>query len=328
MAAPNKSSSNNSEQRSSAAEQFPLGPETAEELGAWPRYYAEKAARDGMLLNLQRLFRHGALGVSEFSGWDAQREAWRVLAPSLSQACPGGIAPLQWVRSCDNGTIQQFVLKALSHGEACVFPDLLSRLPAEARDWLDANQVPKETLRSLTKEERSTMLTRHNANIASFVEKNRGWMFIAESFCAWWRQRNMAVDEPLAHRPFVLNNGTPPCVDYSPLNTKGNKFDAGRCEALQHVWLGERLTSGDLEKEDAFATEEVCQYPIVKKQVDSLKSHTIRYVRAHPDGEGVPSNRHRLNAYACNNRTSVWTGPEQEHFQERLQLFRNRTCEF
>ena len=197
------------------------------------------------------------------------------------------------------------------------------------------------------------MLTRHNANIASLVEKNRDWMFTAESkseclvhgqcfvqalqqlkACpavgserAWWRQRNMAEDEPLAHRPFVLNNGTPPCVDYSPLNTKGNKFDAGRCEALQHVWLGERLTLGDLEKEDAFATEEVCQYPIVKKQVDSLKSHTIRYVRAHPDGEGVPSNRHRLNAYACNNRTSVWTGPEQEHFQERLQLFRNRTCE-
>ena len=90
-----------------------------------------------------RLLRHGAIGVSDYSGLDAPKEAMRAVLPAIESITGVPKRPeIRWVRSCDWAALPQRVLCMLSgletHSEACVFMDLKNRMPPNAQDFCKA----------------------------------------------------------------------------------------------------------------------------------------------------------------------------------------------
>ena len=48
-----------------------LGPETATDLGAWPRFYIGELKKSGKLENIINLLKDGGIAATDYSGLDA-----------------------------------------------------------------------------------------------------------------------------------------------------------------------------------------------------------------------------------------------------------------
>ena len=118
------------------------GPCDLQGLLAWPQRVAEqlwKTGNEDESSCRRRVFQAhldvGLVAVSDFSGWDSQREGLAKLITEFERM--QGLSGCQpwWVRAADLGVFPQKFLKevALKQGsEACVFQNVCDRLP---QDW-------------------------------------------------------------------------------------------------------------------------------------------------------------------------------------------------
>ena len=118
------------------------GPTDLAGLLAWPKRVARQLwerGDQGQCSTRRQLFQAhlqgGVLAVSDFSGWDSQRQAVGAVVQEFQDK--QGLTGCQpwWVRSTDLGRFPQQYLNAVSAKEgglACVFEDVCDRLPA---DW-------------------------------------------------------------------------------------------------------------------------------------------------------------------------------------------------
>ena len=94
-------------------------PTTLRHLAEWDAcvvsYLREKP--DGVR-NVIRLVGDGMLCASSFSGWDAPREAWRILAGALGRESGQSLLAFH-VLACDVGQLQQRVLEGFSRAGGC-----------------------------------------------------------------------------------------------------------------------------------------------------------------------------------------------------------------
>ena len=60
-----------------------VGPETATDLGAWPRLYIGEVNKSGRLENIINLLKDGGLAATDYSGLDALAVGWAALREDL-----------------------------------------------------------------------------------------------------------------------------------------------------------------------------------------------------------------------------------------------------
>ena len=156
-----------------------LGPETIQALGRWPQQYCDILEKLGHLESIARLLRHGGLGTTDFSGIDAPAEGWASLRDVLHDRVgweEGRGEMLSWVRSCDCMPEVKQILISKSGGRACVFDNILDRLPVEAQEWLKARLATLETAKPDSLEWERTQ-----DHICTFIEENETWLFPREA---------------------------------------------------------------------------------------------------------------------------------------------------
>ena len=123
-----------------------MGPETTKDLGGWPLFYIDALEKSGLLENIARLFRHGGLAATDFSGLDAPAAGWAALRDDLHERVGWKQGEmLGWVRSCDNSDVARGVLETMSAGSACVLNDVIERLAPEGQEWLRMQMIAFET---------------------------------------------------------------------------------------------------------------------------------------------------------------------------------------
>lgn len=96
------------------------GPANADELGMWDAFIAHRIQQSaGFTERLRLLLRQGAVGWSDFSGYDAPVEACRAGIPSVFSDLDLPSPHIEFVRSADSGGIQQSVLMGMSRRKGC-----------------------------------------------------------------------------------------------------------------------------------------------------------------------------------------------------------------
>lgn len=95
--------------QSAASKRTPQGPRTIEALGQWPEFYAKACWDSEMGQRLVGLVRGGVYMHSDYSGWDSQKEGFRVVWPQLEQLSGVQIPAVVGLRACDWEQLPHFV---------------------------------------------------------------------------------------------------------------------------------------------------------------------------------------------------------------------------
>lgn len=165
----------------------PLGPQTAAGLWEWPMAVVKGLFNSGseeadcqMRARLQANLARGIAFRTEYSGVDCPREAMAMMMDARrleSEWDYGG--KVVFIRSCDKGTTQTRVLKAVASehfgGAPCHFGDMFERLPEGARAWIDA-MTPAKSATKQTKQEAFK-------SIQDFLREKSAWCFPADATC-------------------------------------------------------------------------------------------------------------------------------------------------
>ena len=165
------------------------GAESQEQLNQWDQFYALRFQEfslmsERLLGNLQR----GLYVGTDFSGFDAPRECFRIMTCALDKEFGAQLSDhVHFVRSCDLGVLQKKCLMLQSDmfdaGGSCVFSDVLDRLNPDARDWIKT-AGPTKTM-SLQGAQAANQL------VEQFVQRSKGQLFMGDgcSYCEMHRQR-------------------------------------------------------------------------------------------------------------------------------------------
>ena len=130
---------------------LPAGPQNIEHLSDWPLWIAQSLVHFSpddkeVELRLQSHALNGLNVYTDYSGIDCPRESLRLGFAGLSKL-------LGWKsdksvchsRSSDKDPACRKVLLHLSSNDSgCVFGDIMDRLPAWGRDWIDAASPPPD----------------------------------------------------------------------------------------------------------------------------------------------------------------------------------------
>ena len=162
------------------------GAETAEVLGLWDTELAKRTKGRLMCDQLLRNLGQKWVITSDFSGIDAPHECCRIIANHVVKQLGQSQAHISFVRSCDIGQHQkQFLLlqsQVLDSSAGCVFSDLLDRLPATTRDWIQSASPTKD----MPVEEAQAA----NALVREFVSSQEPlFTSMADAYCHMHRQR-------------------------------------------------------------------------------------------------------------------------------------------
>ena len=174
------------------------GPESAADLGAWPRHVVEALLllkADGKRSNLARaeveiranalrtVLHRGLVIRSDYSGYDGPREAMRLGVTAAGRLMNWKFQtwPLKFQHACDSAAVPLDLLcematwdsEADGDGGSCVFEDLWHRIPPWAAQWLEAAMPDKEATRDDKR--------RAHADIAKYLKDHRAILFTPDS---------------------------------------------------------------------------------------------------------------------------------------------------
>ena len=132
-----------------ATSELPPGPAELSEIAAWPKdilnrfmEYDRQHQQGGMVHRVSEHMQRGVLGTSEFSGFDSQAEAARLLVLALEDQLGHGVRGFHWLSSSDwMETPQREVLQQISDidgGFGCVFGDIGSTVAECVNELLDS----------------------------------------------------------------------------------------------------------------------------------------------------------------------------------------------
>ena len=131
------------------------GPGDKATLFAWPERIVDDLLlphgvgdSEARARRLQRWVANGLLGMSEFSGWDSQKEALRLAAIRYEELNGPNSFQWQWVRGCDIDPVACELLTRTSiddGGFRCVFNSIEDRLKPELKEVLNAMQPARAT---------------------------------------------------------------------------------------------------------------------------------------------------------------------------------------
>ena len=158
----------------------PAGPTTVRELFQWPATVLEQiATRPGCKDRMLRNMVNGVLNTTDYSGVDCPREICYQLGAAMQKIW--NIHPsMRFLRSCDNGVIQQKVLTWISNeldgGKSCVFSELESVLDTATKEVWDAMDSTEEHRSSKDPDVREATVAAYQ-DIKAVLYQNRKRLF-------------------------------------------------------------------------------------------------------------------------------------------------------
>jgi hypothetical protein len=288
-------------------------------------------------------FQTGVAFCSDYTGVWGDKEGIGMVAAVLAAEC--NIAPesfdLAWTRACDiDPAVQKFLLhiaEASSPSSACIFGDILDRLPAKARAWIEA-ALPDSSAPLAVRQKAL-------ASISAWLWENRSWIFTQDCTSACLThghacmvssraQANMlrggvkrkTADSSLASnicggkRSFVVNTAGTSCTGWTRAGDQRRFSDL--TEVPHAVWSAERAAHAELMLEDMFFQENADTYPWREKLAAPLAStHAILQVYFGPQVGGYPVRRSRSFVAGLNLKSLIWVGPDQEYLQGHFEAF-------
>lgn len=145
-----------------ARQALPPGVATSADLDVWPERLLASIFEVGddeeqaRIVRFSSHFKRTLLMSSDYSGYWGDREALTLLAEACLRMYNWDLQPqITWVRACDFNYVCRQVIKDAYDPEvqpigveppkkACIFLDLLHRIPKVARDWIDAARPAKQ----------------------------------------------------------------------------------------------------------------------------------------------------------------------------------------
>ena len=118
------------------------GPGSLEQLCLWDECYASRFQEMSLMGNrLMHNLKRGTFIATDFSGFDAPRECFRIMTQALSKEFrTEQPLPVYCVRSCDWAPVPKKTLilqsDLLDGGSSCVFSNIMDRLQPDVRDWV------------------------------------------------------------------------------------------------------------------------------------------------------------------------------------------------
>ena len=294
----------------------PAGPTTVRELFQWPATVLEQiATRPGCKDRMLRNIVNGVLNTTDYSGVDCPREICYQLGAAMQKIW--NIHPsMRFLRSCDNGVIQQKVLTWISNeldgGKSCVFSELESVLDTATKEVLDAMEPTEEHRSSNDPDVREATVAAYQ-DIKAVLYQNRKRLFksTAEAYCI----QHQDCRCPLLPADFNdttklrLNWSGTTCVGWSAVGHQKGHADAS--ERDHHVWTAQRVALAEEGKEDGFFQECTVRYPVEEHLANSLEdTHRVVWVRWGPELQGIPARRPRLFSFGMARNRLVWVGPQ------------------
>ena len=185
------------------------GPDDLQRLATWDDKYMAIVMQSKLAGPLLRNMQRGLLVSTDFSGYDAPRECFRILSAALSKGFLSSQVPpkIHVVRSCDCGTLQRRCLEmqseTMDHGASCVFNDVAHRLDDDTRQWLiEASPTKKMSIAEAQAA---------NKMVGEFLETNRATIFRPEvdSYCSMHRQRCPVFTLPALRSPEKIVQASP-----------------------------------------------------------------------------------------------------------------------
>jgi hypothetical protein len=314
----------------------PFGPKDLKETLDWPFTIVGPGIFDGHDASerrdvLKRLLKAGLNVYTEWSGFDCERWCLSGLH-DLFEAELGVDIEFTYMRSCDIAPLPMRILvdisKSLDAGKGCVIYDILSRLPDDAR----------QIVNDLWPSPGDPVLTRsgkHDA-IYAYCKKNSSRLFhtgatapcvVHNKRCCMWQStlpqgvpvaeaKKMRWEEAHYDMPLKIVIGTNSCV---PWSLRGQmQGDADEEELPNAVWRGERHAA----IEDVFFGECTPRYPVKEKLINELPKVRLLSIVFGPHDIGEPAYRTRLMYAGVQERTTIWTGPEDHVADFRARFFR------
>ena len=200
--------------------------------------------------NFFRVLRFGLCCTTTFSGFDAPREAMRLMVLALQSICPEK-APISvsFRAACDIERPALHVLQQLSFREkdaSCVFKDLRARLGPEACKYLAKLRPPKDAGVRVRREAFCRMekyLAAHSSQLFSVD---------ARAPCVVHGQQCLCRTRPQGPMPLTLNIAGSICQGWS---MAGKRAGFGHdSEELHAIWRQERVEEAKLGLEHGFST--------------------------------------------------------------------------
>lgn len=307
-------------------------------------FLGDDAASRSRRERFSRVVRRGVRHHGDFSGMDFAGEGFYAVGRSIQELLNIPDVFLS-VRTCDWGKLQQAALMARpeveTHG-ACVFGDILDRLPANARGFIAAmtpgdaedNDKSLEEVAQAHREVEQWLIANHQF---CFPTDAMSWCTSHGCYCPVSRPEvadETAFRQPTKRRkcatpwyrrrqerpPLVLNTASTVCVAWSKA---GLREGSAHKEDVSHaVWLAERFARAS--EEAVYFHECVCEYPIEKQSNVLEKTHSVLTLpNVKPDMFGWPLRRPRRFSAGLSKSLVKWVGPS-DYITDFNKLFGRR----
>ena len=296
------------------------GPLSVQEAFQWPRLKLQQICKDPEREHrIKQILSAGVVATSDFSGMGGDREIMTQLEHVLAaQAWPLHAEGKRFkrVRSCDWARQPQRVLvhaaTQLDEWQACVFDDLMNRLPQQEWQQVQDMLPPKDA--PLEQSE-----VQYRA-IADFIRAHRREIYneASSSHCLvhgrprlvqrWVFQHEEGAERRGRVRPLRINSAGASCVGWSSVGQQRRRADPSKVPHA--IWLNERLAFAEGDREDLFFQECTVLYPVEDKLAQPLSdTHLVLSVKTGPQLQGFPSSRPRSLAVGGSKASLIWTGP-------------------
>eukprot|EP00959_Pyramimonas_sp_CCMP1952_P429565 8996233-Pyramimonas_sp.AAC.1 len=120
------------------------------------------------------------------------------------------------------------------------------------------------------------------------------------------RSSSESDGDELDDNPIRTNIAGVPCIAFTPIGSNDRDLDPS--EIYHHVWLTERRTLAEQNREDLWMGECVTQYPVESRMVPHVNHvQTVIYIH-----DGPTQRRYRMMDAGVNRETMRWVGPSPE----------------
>ena len=323
----------------------PGPPQTSRDLWAYPLCIMEKLFNDPLRgafhqRNFFRVMRFGVFGSTTFSGYDAPREAMRLMVSAVQkftqQKDP---IPVAFCKSCDiERSCLDLLVKfsqRLNGGQSCVFKDILSRVPeahlAKLHDLVPPSNASKKQ-KEVAYTKLQSYMAEHSADIFSMASTSPCQVHVdGDGGCKSCRVRLSPQEQAAMIRRLTHVTSGSADVDDDHASTSGDPLSVsvagsictgwtsvGKREGNSHtseilhaVWREERVAESRLQAEHGFFHECTAAYPYETKLWTPLATtHWCKTVRADPKRMGHPARRPRVLTAGFNHRVR-WLGQDE-----------------
>ena len=295
-------------------------------------------------LRVAHLMQHGAECVTNWSGVEFPREAWRqwqimlksILPVKFRSAKPPLVA---FTKSFDCDAVCRDVLKNYSdaqyEGDACIFGKIEDKIPEDKLQILIDFVGPYPE--KMTKADKAKMASKHEDLMKLLLEHRRSLFPRDHKAYCHGHDKQCSVKSLATHCPkfggyklsptrIKMSHGSPVCTGWCR-GLGGGQGKAHHSMFAHNMHVAERTLEAEELLEDFSWLEQNGRYPIDTLYIAHLPHHHVVYVRICVKISGRPLKRFRTFGCAINKHTIAWLGSmDMNKIQREFEEFIHHRC--